>query len=233
METKICTKCAIEKPIDLFTKDNKIKSGYTSRCKECTADYKREHRKLNADIIAIKRRVYYQNNKKIINDKYKVYREKNKTRIRERENRYVQKNKEKITIYQKEYKQKNRDKRAKYEKEKQLSDPLYALSNNIRKNISKIFRQRGFKKVRKSEDILGCTFEEFKNYIENLFEPWMSWENRGLYNGELNYGWDIDHIIPIVEAKTEEDIIRLNHYTNLQPLCSRVNRNIKRNRYES
>ena len=48
---------------------------------------------------------------------------------------------------------------------------------------------------------------------ENIY-----WENYGLYNGELNYGWDIDHIIPISTAKTEEEIIKLNHYTNLQPL---------------
>lgn len=56
----------------------------------------------------------------------------------------------------------------------------------------------------------------------------MNWENRGLYNGELNYGWDIDHIIPLSSARTEEDVIRLNHYTNLQPLCSKMNRDIKR-----
>ena len=34
----------------------------------------------------------------------------------------------------------------------------------------------------------------------------MNWENYGLYNGELNYGWDIDHIIPISSAKTEEEV---------------------------
>ena len=58
----------------------------------------------------------------------------------------------------------------------------------------------------------------------------MNWSNHGLYNGQLNYGWDIDHIIPLSSVKTEEDVIRLNHYTNLQPLCSFVNRVIKRDR---
>ena len=58
----------------------------------------------------------------------------------------------------------------------------------------------------------------------------MTWENWGKYNGELNYGWDIDHIIPLSSAKTEDDIIRLNHYTNLQPLCSYTNRHIKRDK---
>ena len=55
----------------------------------------------------------------------------------------------------------------------------------------------------------------------------MSWNNYGLYNGELNYGWDIDHIMPLSSAKTQEDIIKLNHYSNLQPLCSYHNRWVK------
>jgi len=87
----------------------------------------------------------------------------------------------------------------------------------------------GYKKLTKTEIILGCIFEEFKQYLESKFEPWMTWENQGLYNGKLNYGWDIDHIIPISSAKTEEDVIKLNHFTNLQPLCSKINRDIKRN----
>ena len=64
-------------------------------------------------------------------------------------------------------------------------------------------------------------------YIESKFEDWMNWGNYGKYNGELNYGWDMDHIIPISTAKCEDDIIQLNHYTNLQPLCSYTNRYIK------
>ena len=56
----------------------------------------------------------------------------------------------------------------------------------------------------------------------------MNWENYGLYNGEKNFGWDIDHIMPMATALTEGEIIKLNNYTNLQPLCSYLNRNIKK-----
>ena len=70
---------------------------------------------------------------------------------------------------------------------------------------------------------------EFKLYLESKFESWMSWENYGLYNGELNYGWDIDHIIPLSSTISEDEIIKLNHYTNLQPLDSYINRYVKRN----
>ena len=58
----------------------------------------------------------------------------------------------------------------------------------------------------------------------------MTWDNHGIYNGELNYGWDIDHVIPISSSKTEEDVVNLNHYTNFQPLDGYINRYIKRNK---
>ena len=43
----------------------------------------------------------------------------------------------------------------------------------------------------------------------------MSWENHGK--------WHIDHIIPLSTANTEEDILNLCHYTNLQPLWAEDN----------
>jgi|LakMenEpi03Aug12_release.lakeMendotaPanAssembly.Ray.scaffolds.fasta_scaffold146267_5 hypothetical protein len=73
----------------------------------------------------------------------------------------------------------------------------------------------------------GIENYSFKLYLESKFEPWMSWDNYGKYNGKLCYGWDIDHIVPLSSANTEEEIIKLSHYTNLQPLCSKINRYYK------
>jgi hypothetical protein len=43
----------------------------------------------------------------------------------------------------------------------------------------------------------------------------MSWENRA--------EWHIDHIVPLATAKCEEDVIKLNHFTNLRPLWAADN----------
>ena len=98
----------------------------------------------------------------------------------------------------------------------------------MKRNIRGVLKKNGFSKKSKTLDILGCSYDDFKKHIESLWEPWMNWGNYGLYNGELNYGWDIDHIIPSSSACSEEDVYKLNHYSNLQPLCSKINRDIKR-----
>jgi hypothetical protein len=93
-------------------------------------------------------------------------------------------------------------------------------------------KRNGYSKKTKTYEILGCSYEDFKTHIELQFQTWMNWNNYGLCNNEFNYGWDIDHIVPLASAKTEEELLKLNHYTNLQPLCSHTNRNIKKDKLD-
>jgi len=93
---------------------------------------------------------------------------------------------------------------------KRMSEPLYASKIRIRKSISSIFVRNKLKKKSKTYEILNCDYIHFKEYIENLFSGDMSWDNFGDIH--------LDHIIPISMANDESEIIRLNHYTNLQPL---------------
>jgi hypothetical protein len=145
---------------------------------------------------------------------------------------YYQRNKEKCAERKKIYNQKNKvelqKKRNEYRKKRKKTDELYKLTNSIRRNINNAFKRNGYNKTSKTFELLSCSFEEFKTYLESSWESWMNWDNYGLYNGEPNYGWDIDHIIPSSSAMTEEELIKLNHFTNLQPLCSYINRKIKR-----
>ena len=115
-----------------------------------------------------------------------------------------------------------------YKKYRKSNDSLFRLSLSIGNTIRNGIKFCGYKKSMKCVDIIGTSMEELKLYLESKFEPWMSWENYGKYNGELNYGWDIDHIIPVSSAKNEKELMDLNHFTNLQPLCSFTNRYIKR-----
>lgn len=90
------------------------------------------------------------------------------------------------------------------------TDEFFAIKQRTRKLISHVIYKRGYTKKSKATDILGCSFEFFKAHIENQFLEGMNWENRDK--------WQIDHKIPVASARTEQELIQLNHYTNLQPL---------------
>jgi len=213
---KICNKCKIEKSVENFGKDKTKKDGLHTQCKSCEKEWREKNKEKIKEYHKDYSKKYYQNNKeklKKVNDKKCI--ENNKERLKERE---------------KLYRQKNKHKKSKYIREKRKNDSLFRLRSVMGAMISKSLKRNGFTKKMKSHEFLGCQFNEFKSYIESQFESWMSWDNYGLYNGELNYGWDIDHIIPLSSAKTEEEILRLNHYTNLRPLCSYTNRYVKRNK---
>ena len=64
---------------------------------------------------------------------------------------------------------------------------------------------------------LGCSIPEFMIYIESLFQPGMSWDNRRT--------WHIDHVIPLAafDLTDPEQFKQACHYTNLQPLWATEN----------
>ena len=96
------------------------------------------------------------------------------------------------------------------------------ISINTRNIIYQSFKRAcggTYKKSDKTENILGCTIEEFIEHLQSLFVEGMTLEN----NGQCVECWHIDHKIPLASAKNEEEIKKLCHYTNLQPLWSRDN----------
>ena len=97
-----------------------------------------------------------------------------------------------------------------WQKFKISSDPMFAVMGRLRARIRKAITKKGYTKRSKTNHIIGCSWEDLKTHIESRFTNGMTWENRHL--------WHIDHIIPLASATSEEDLIKLNHYTNLQPL---------------
>lgn len=112
-------------------------------------------------------------------------------------------------------KRKSLDKANKLKRHKVANDPLFAVIGRCRSRVNQVFRINGYTKRSRTYEIIGCSYEFLMGYIESQFKLGMSWENRS--------EWHIDHIIPLASAKTEEDVIRLNHYTNLQPLWATDN----------
>ena len=72
-------------------------------------------------------------------------------------------------------------------------------------------------RTNKTFNIVGCSPDELKKHLESQFVDNMSWENYG------HKGWHIDHKIPLSSAKKYDDVIKLCHYSNLQPLWCKEN----------
>jgi hypothetical protein len=196
---KKCFRCGQDKDLCEFSKNIKSSDGLYSYCKEC----RKQYRKDNLDRIKIYDNTYSKTSK-----------------FKESQKKYKSNNKDKINTY-----------RRKYRLEVSLNDELFILKTSIRDAIRHSIKNKGYSKKSPSHEILGCSFEEFKQHIESLWEPWMNWDNYGNPKDcifEPNKTWDLDHITPSSSAKTEDDVLRLNHYTNLRPLCSYYNRWIKK-----
>ncbi len=97
-----------------------------------------------------------------------------------------------------------------WQKNKFANDPFWATQRKLRCLIKNSLSKKGVKKLTKTAQILGCDIEFFQLYMSMQFSDGMSFENHG--------EWHIDHIIPVSSAKNEEELLLLNHYTNLRPL---------------
>lgn len=169
METKICSKCKVEKNICEFNKNSSNKTGYRSNCRMCdklfnsnTTEYYKEWNKNNPDKVKTKRDKWNNKNRNYFYEKYN-------------------------------------------------SDSFYKLKVNMRNRLNTFIKLNNINKNSKTFDMIGCSPKFLKEFIENKFTEGMSWE---LMGQQIH----IDHIIPLSSASTEEEIYKLCHYTNLQPL---------------
>lgn len=136
----------------------------------------------------------------------KRYDERNPDKVRERKERHDKKYPEQLKARRKRY----NDKRLK-------EDPVYRYLMEIRKKT----REYAFKNYNHTGNeffkVIGISIDGFKEYIQGKFKDGMNWDNHGID------GWHFDHIIPISNAKTIEEVEKLSHYTNLQPLWKEEN----------
>jgi hypothetical protein len=197
METKICSKCKEEKIVDCFYKDKTRKDGFRSRCKKCCLIESYDYENRNPNVVKNKTLKYRKNNQDKVKLANKEWREKNENYIKKRMKLWRDNNKNHIKTYK---------------KNKYNNDFLHKLTENVRCRINTFLNRKNIIKKNKTFDVVGCSPQFLKEYLENKFTDDMTWDNYGFY------GWHIDHIIPLSSSKTEEEIYKLCHYSNLQPL---------------
>jgi len=238
---KNCKRCNSVKAVCDFGKNKKNKDGLSIYCKECERSRGQEYRKKNPN-YKISSKTWRINNpekyketiKKYLDanphmtstersKKYRLneeFREKEKNRIKE----YTEKNREKLKIYRQKYYKENktllRKKNDEYKIVRLKNDGFYRMKKNLRDRIRDFLITEN-RSVR-TKQIVGLDSKQFKSYIQQMFSEGMTWDNYGL--------WHLDHIKPLSLAKTPEEALELNHYTNLQPLWAQDNLK-KNNKY--
>jgi hypothetical protein len=218
----ICKKCYSERSKEYYIKNKerileRVKE-YTELNKDIIKEYKNKYNKENYDYDY--QREYRESNKEIISLKRKDYYQNNKEKIKQKSREYINENRDLINNRKKENRDRKKDfyneKNRMYIKKRKETEPIYRLICNIRTLISQSFKNQFTKKSKKTSQILGCSFEEFRIHIESLFTEEMNWSNYATY-------WQLDHKIPISWANSEDDVYRLNHYTNFKPMYWRDN----------
>jgi len=192
-----CKKCGTVKNFEFFTIAKGCSFGISWTCIDCEIKRKKQWKldnlekakKINAD--------YTKNNKYKISNYHKEWYIKNKEAHKIIRDKYYKNNKKNILKKQSLYVKKN----------------LHVkLKKTISRRILNSLKNQDAKKSKSTTELLGCSLDYARQYIESLFYDGMSWENHG--------EWHIDHIMPCISFNLTdiEEQKKCFHYTNLQPL---------------
>jgi len=219
METKICSKCKIEKSLNEFSNDKKKSDNKRSDCKLCQKKHWNKN-KVKYNIRKKQNLLELKKDEESYREYLKKQRQKNRKSWAERQG----KNPEDIILnrelkkaqylFDKEFKKLCGNSSVKkgslfYSeilKQKRIDNPQYKLTDNLRSRIRKAMRFQWTGKKSSTAELLGMSGKEFYEYFLSLG-----------YNKDTD---TIDHIIPISRfdlTKHEHQLIAC-HYLNLRPL---------------
>src|SRR5439155_14350278 len=83
---------------------------------------------------------------------------------------------------------------------KRKEDVMIRITDSLSRRIYEELKRLNIKRTFKYNDLLGCSLEEFKKYLQNKFKPNMTFDNYG--------EWEVDHIVAFskFDFNNEEDI---------------------------
>lgn len=172
-------------------------------------------------------KAYNEAHKEEIKAQKKEYQRTHKEELKAARKIWLEEHKEERKLYMREYLKI-------YNKNRRESNPAHKLRSTITTLISRTIKSKGSHKKGSSTKYLPYTFEELRSYIENLFEPWMTWENYGIYNvrtwndhDSTTWTWNIDHIIPQSTlpyiSMEDENFKKCWSLENLRPYSAKQN----------
>lgn len=215
METKRCYTCGLTKELSCFPRTKK-KSGayyYYPNCKECSKPSRQKtltkYYENNRIEILAEARERHHNTKEYQIVRSREYRQENKVEIKQKRN------------------VRSRQKRA--------ENPSFRLKENVSRMIRGALKKKGSSKRGLSFlKFVGYTMQDLKKHLEQQFEPWMTWDNWGIYNksawndcNSATWAWQIDHIMPQSElpytSMIDDNFKRCWTLENLRPLSAKQN----------
>lgn len=220
IEKKHCCKCKEYKPIEKYNPCKNSWDKLRPECKDCLhlkrvnnksnmTEYNKKYWEKTKVEQSAKHKTWVKNNKEHVDKYNKIYRSVNGKEI-DKKTWQKRKDNPKYREYHKTY-------RRGYEKNKRATDPHYKIKTNFMRRIRELVN--GEDKAGRSIELLGCTIDDFKQYLEDRFDEKMNWDNYALK------GWHIDHIVPCAYFDLTNPVhqFRCFHYTNMQPMWGSEN----------
>lgn len=133
-------------------------------------------------------------------EKYK----KNSTIIQARNKRWRENNKESVKTTQRNY-----------NRQRYQNDSSFRLEKQIRHRVR--LALKGVAQSYRTLQLIGCSIEQLREWLEAQFEPGMTWKNHG--------EWHVDHIRPCASFDLSDPAQQKQcfNFTNLQPLWAEDN----------
>lgn len=222
---KLCPQCQLIKSVDDFYHNKNSKDGHGNNCKKCD-DTRTKARVKNDPLYKIGQA-----------KRWKHYYYKHQEQMKKRAHEYYvsPEGHAHVTEYGKkrradprvkEYDRKRSKthrncplvKKIRNEqiKKRLANDLSFKLAYRLRTAANRIIKLGYIKKSTRTIELIGCSIEDFKKHIENLWESGMSWENYGCKHNQ----WSFDHIlcVGLFDFSYESHQKACMHYKNIRPM---------------
>ena len=218
METKVCSKCKVEKPLNIeFFYYYSKRNNFRTYCIKCSREYNKKYYRNNIEKEQKRHREYYINNSEKCIERVKNYIENNYDIV-----------KEKWKLYRKNYRINNPEKcklrdKKKYEKNREIiliRLKKYHSRLDVKERKNQIAKQK-----RKTDDnfIFNCKIMKHIRSVEKRNDFKTEWDEvKDVYN---MYGIDyhIDHKVPKSWFKSSTPKNIVNDIRNLQVIDAEYN----------